>query len=229
MSDRDKIMQWQQSNDPTLFMDLTKRYEPVVNKFVNQYKTVGVSPSTLRAKANVQLIKALNSYDPNTDTQPITHIYNNMKKISRMASESLMSGHIPEARALQKSTFQISFDNLNDRLGREPSVDEIADEMGWGKKEVARMVNELAGETTASNADFDFYGNSTKMESADKAIIDYLYHELNGMEKVVFEHTFGYGGKSVLNNKEIAKRLNTNEMQVHRIKKKLSKRIQESR
>lgn len=229
MDDSEKIKFWQDTGDAMSFYELNKRFEPVVTKFVNQYKTVGVSPMTLRTKARTQLVKALKSYNPSSGTQPITHVYNNMKKISRMASESLMSGHIPEARALQKSTFQIAFDNMNDRLGREPSTDEMADEMSWSKLEVGRMMNEMSGETTASNAQFDFYGNSTQMESSDKALVDYLYHELNGDDKVIFEHTFGYAGKPVLSNKEIAMKINKNEMFVHRAKKRMSDRIREHR
>jgi len=223
--DISNLNQWQKTRDPKLFADLVIRYQPVVNSVVGRYSTVGVAPGTLRAQATSQLIKAFRSYDSSKGAQPTTHIWNNLQKVQRVASESQLSGHIPEHRNLKRATFTIVQQNLEDRLGYEPSTAEIADELNWNKKEVGRMLHELKGETTASKAEFDFYGNSVTSESSDRALADYLYHELTGKEKVIFEHTFGFGGKSVLNNKDIAKKLRVNEMFVHRTKKKLSNRI----
>lgn len=229
LSDKNKISQWQKTKDPELFADLIIRYQPVVNSVVNRYSTVGVAPATLRAQATSQLIKAFNSYDPNKGAQPTTHIWNNLQKVQRIASESQISGHIPEHRNLKRATFTIVKQNLEDRLGYEPSTSELADELNWNKKETARMLNEIQGETTASKAEFDFYGNSITREHKDKALVDYLYHDLSGKDKVIFEHTFGYAGKPILNNKGIAKKLRVNEMFVHRSKKRLSNKIREMR
>lgn len=229
MDDREELMNWQKSRNPTDFAKLVIRYQPALNFVVNKYRTTGLPPATLKAQATTQLIKAFESYDGSKGAAPITHIYNGLQKVQRSASESLMSGHVPEARSMKRSTFTIVRDNLSDSLGREPSNAEMADELSWNVKEVDRMQSEMKGETTASNAPFDFYGNSTKGESKDRVLVDYLYHELDGPQKVIFEHTFPFYGKEQLNNKEIAKRLNTSEMYVHREKKKLSNKIQKMR
>jgi DNA-directed RNA polymerase specialized sigma subunit len=229
MNDKDEIQKWQDTKDPNVFAGLMLRFQPIINSVVNKFRTVGLPPATLRAQAMTQTIKAFDSYDPTKGTVPSTHVWNNLQKVYRGASESLMSGHIPENRALQRSTFTIVKDNLTERLGRDPNVDELSDELHWDRAETGRMLNELKGEITASGAEFDFYGNSTTGESKDKVLVDYMYNELKGPQKVIFEHTFGYGGKSVLNNKEIAKKINKNEMWVHREKKKMSDRIKEYR
>jgi DNA-directed RNA polymerase specialized sigma subunit len=229
MDDKEQIMEWQKTRDPSLFANMVIRYQPIVNSITNKYRTTGLPPATLRAAATTQLIKAFDSYKDNMNTAPSTHIWNNLQKVQRIASESLMSGHIPENRNLKKSTFTIVKDNLTERLGREPAVDELADELSWNRKEVGRMLNEVKGEVTASNAEFDFYGNANVSSNRDKDLADYMYQELNGPQKYIFEATFGYGGRPILNNKEIAKKLNKNEMYVHRQKQSMSKRIQEMR
>ena len=229
MDDREQIMDWQKNRDPNAFANLIIRYQPIVNSVVNKYRTTGLPPATLRANATSQLIKAFDTYDGNRGTQPVTHIWNNLQKVQRVASESLMSGHIPENRNLKRSTFTIVKDNLTEQLGREPNIEEMSDELGWDKRETGRMESEMKGETTASNADFDFYGNSTRGESKDKALVDYLYHDLSGSQKLIFEHTFGMGGKDILNNKQIAQKLNMNEMAIHRSKKEMGQRIREMR
>ena len=227
--DKTQILEWQKTKNPELFAKLIVRYQPIIHKVVNKYRTVGVAPATLRAQATSQLIKAFNSYDESKGTQPTTHIWNNLQKVQRVAAESQMSGHIPENRNLKRSTFTIVRDNLTDRLGYEPSVSEMADELGWSKREVGRMNHELAGETTASEAKFDFYGNSITKEHKDKALVDYMYHDHNNKDKVIFEHTFNFGGKKILSNKELAKKLRVNEMAIHRSKKRLADKIRSYR
>ena len=224
-----KIMDWQKSRDPKLFTELVMDYQPIVNSVVRKYGSTGVSPVTLRTQATTQLIKAFKTYRPDKGTQPTTHVWNQMQKVQRVATESLASGHMPESRNIKRSTYVTVRDNLTDRLGYEPNVDEMSDELGWNRNEVTRMSSELGGEVTASKAEFDFYGNSMQMESKDKVLADYLYHELSGKDKIIFEHTFGAGGKQKLNNKQIAAKLHTNEMAIHRAKKSMSDKIRSYR
>jgi len=229
LSDKQNIKLWQETKDPGLYAQLFMRYQPIVNSVVNQYKTVGISPQTLRAKANTQLIKALDSYSPDFNTQPTTHIYNNLQKVKRIATESIISGHIPEARNMKKATFLTVKANLTDQLGYEPNNKQMSEEMKWSQAEVQRMNDEVAGEVTASLAEFDFFGNSTQIEAKDKLLSDYLYNELTDKDKVIFEHTMGYGGKPILKNKDIAKKLKTHEMDIHRRKKAMSQKIKDFR
>jgi DNA-directed RNA polymerase specialized sigma subunit len=225
MNEKEKIKVWQQTKDPSLLADLVMRYQPIVRSVVNKYKTTGVSRSALNAKASAQLMRALNNYDSNKGTVPSTHIWNNLQKVQRMAGESLMSGHIPEYRNIKKATFNTVKYNLEDTLGYEPNIKQMADELKWSQAEVQRMNKELSGEATASSAEFDFYGNSTQIANKDKDLFDYLYNEVDDRDKVILEHTFGYGGKPILKNKEIAKKLRTNEMYITRRKRKLSDKI----
>lgn len=229
MDDIELISQWKVDRDPKKFHALMERFNPVINKFTNQFSGTGVSKNALRTSARANTIRAINTYDPNAGTKPITHVYNNLKKLNRVASESLTSGHIPESRSLKMATFKSTITNLEDRLGREASIDEMAKEMKWSREETARMNSELEGETTASTAEFDFYGNSTSEKSKDMTTIDYMYTDLSGKDKVIFEHTFGLGGKPILNNKQIAEKLNTNEMNITRSKRRLSKIVKENR
>ena len=224
-----KIKDWQKTGNENKLSELIIRYQPIVHSITNRYRTTGVAPATLRAKANSQLLKAFKSYDSSKGASPVTHIWNNLQKVQRTATESLQSGHIPEYRNLKKSTFTIVIDNLTDQLGREPSVSEMADELGWSQSEVGRMNNELSGEITASGAEFDFYGNAVTQEPKDKLLADYLYHELDNKDKIIFEHTFGYGGKKILKNKELAIKLHTNEMAIHRSKNRLADKIRSYR
>lgn len=225
-TDEEKVQHWQRTQDPTVYTELTTRFRPIIASVVNKYKNLGVAPAVLRAQASSQMIKAFKSYRPEHGTQLSTHVWNGLQKVQRVAMESLQSGHIPEFRNLKKATFTTAKFNLQDRLGREPNVEELSDELSWSKKETSRMNAELGSEATASRAKFDFYGNSTTSENKDKALVDYLYHEASNPDKIILEHTFGMGGKPILSGKEIAKKLNINEMSLRRRKDKLAATIE---
>jgi len=227
--DMRNLTDWQRTKDPAMFANLMIRYQPVVNQVVNKYRTVGVSPSTLKAHATSQMIKAFQSYDPTKGTQPTTHIWNNLQKVQRVAAESLSSGHIPEQRNLKRATFITTRDNLKDRIGYDPSAADMADELGWNINEVSRMNAEATNEISASSMQHDFYTNSSSNAGNDKELVDYLYQKADPKDRVVLEHTFGFGGKPVLNNKKLAEKLGTNEMFVGRAKKRLSEQMRSYR
>jgi DNA-directed RNA polymerase specialized sigma subunit len=228
-NDKEQLVTWQKTHDPELLMGMMIRYRPVINSVVNKYKTTGIPPASLRAVATTEMLKSFNTYDINKNVEPITHLYNNLLKIQRIANSSLLSGHVPEARAMKRVEFNTVKLNLTDSLGYTPNNSQMADEMGWSSKEVERMESESKGEVGASGAKFDFWGNSTVSESKDKVLVDYLYHELPQKQKSIFEYTFGYNGKPILNNKQIALKMRTNEMDIHRQKKLMSARIKEMR
>lgn len=230
MDDKEQLTTWQKTHDPELLMGMMIRYRPVINSVVNKYKTTGIPPASLRAVATTQMLKSFDTYDVNKNVEPITHLYNNLLKLQRISSASLLSGHIPENRSLKRATFNIVKENLENDLGREASVDELSDELKFDKRETIRMLEETSkGEVNASRAPFDFFGSSTKSAHPDKILIEYMHSDLPEIQKIILEHSVPYFGKEQLNNKEIAKRLNTNEMYVHREKRKMAEKIKSYR
>ena len=230
MTDAEKIVEWQKTKSPQLYFELMQQYNPMIHKTVNQYKTTGLSVPTLKARAQENFINALDSYKPEFKTQPMTHIYNHLRRVQRHATESITSGRIPEHRNLKMATFNTVKKSLEDELGREPSAVEIADELGWSPRQVEVMEKEIGGEVSASGAPMPFYGNSVSFEHKDLANAEYLYHsDIPNQDRVILEHTFGFYGKPVLNNKQIAQQLHTNEMAISRSKKKLSDMLKKYR
>lgn len=230
-TEADKVLYWQKTKDPDTFAELVMKYQPLINSYVNKFKTVGVSVPALRAKANAQMIKAIKTYDIKHQTAPTTHIYNQLQKVQRIAGESLQSGHIPEYRSIKRATFVTIRDNLNDRLGREPSVKEMSNELRWSQKEVSRMNSELGAEVAQSRMTYDSFGQADPGTIRDRDLASYLYHseDVDDRDRVILEHTFGYGNKKILKNKEIAKKLRTNEMAITRAKRKLAEKIKSFR
>lgn len=228
-TDSDAIHHWQQSRDPALLGELIYRFQPHVGYVTSKYKSTGMNPAALRATANANVIKALETYQSGHNTQPSTHVFNYLQKVQRSARESLLSGSIPEQRSLKAATFNTVKQNFIDQFGREPTHSELADELSWAPKEVERMENELGGEVGASKAESDFFGHSTSVEHKDMALAEYLYQELDHRQRQIYDYTFGAHGMPKLSNKEIANKLGTYEMEITRIKRKMGDKIRANR
>lgn len=223
--DSEAVTHWQKTSDPQLLAELMIRFRPTIHSAIGRYSTTGMNPIALKAIANDNTIKALSVYDPSKGTVPNTHIFGYLKKLQRSAQDSLTSGSMPEHRSMKMAQYSTMKQSHIDQYGREPSMDETAEELGWSHKEVERMEKELGGEVAASKAESDFFGHSTAFEHQDRALADLFYLEAHPKDKVIMEHTFGIGGKPILTNKEIATKLGTYEMDITRSKRKISKQI----
>lgn len=219
-------VEWKGSQDPNKMFQLMHSYQPLIHSTTNRYRAAGLPRSVLNAEGQRLAIDAIKTYDPKRGASLNTHIYNNLRNVNRLVYKNIQVGKIPEVRGMKIATYRNLKSNMEDRLGREPAIDEMADELGWSVAEADRMERELRVELTAAKIEgAPFYGQATTHANRELELMRYLYHELSGPDKVIFEHIFGYGGKSILTNKEIAQKLHTNEMAITRAKRRLSSKI----
>lgn len=218
--------QWKKTGDDNKALQLMNSYQPLIFGTVNKFSSANVPRSVLAAEGQRLAYEAIKTYDPKRGAGLNTHIHSNLRNINRLVYENVSVGKIPEARGMKAVTFKNVKSNLTDRLGRDPSISEMADEMSWSEAEVSRMESEMAGELTAGKIEgAEFYGQAINKISRDQELMSYAYHDLTGKDKVIFEHSTGYGGKPILSNKEIAKKLRTNEMAITRSKRRMAENI----
>lgn len=74
-------------------------------------------------------LQAFDTYDP-AKGKLNTHVMNYLKHLQRYVLDYQNVGKIPEHRGIAISKFQNRQSELQDNLGREPNVKELADELG---------------------------------------------------------------------------------------------------
>jgi len=215
---------WKKDKDELKLLQLIESYQPLVHHTVSKFRTSGLPGSALQAEGNKLLIKSLESYSPDRGAALNTHIHNNLRNIQRYVYDHRQAGHIPEARNLKRSTFLTVRSNLEDRFGREPHIDEMADEMDWSVGETERMSKEVRGELLTSKIEgSDLYGMRTSAPRRDVETARYMYEGMPaGQEKEIMAHTFGFDNKPILSNIELARKMNTNPMAITRAKQKIA-------
>ncbi len=215
---------WKKDPTNTNLKPLLKSLSPVLEFHVN--KMHGNLPkSAIRAQMTKLTINSLDKYDP-TKSQLNTFIYNNAgQKLHRYVYTYQNLGSIPEPRIIQIGTYKRVRSNLEEELGRDPTYEEVADEMHVSPKQLKLLDREMRSDLI-QDINFINVADMTTSEIDDSIVM--LHAELFGIDRQVLEYLYGVDGKEVLTNTQIAQKLNISQSMVTQIKSKLAKRLQSS-
>lgn len=159
---------------------------------------------TVQIEAYKLAREAARSYDPKSGYKFSTHLVNNLKKLSRMSTKYGNVLRTPENIQFGVNKVQKIEKDLEHALGRSATLEELAHHTGFSQKAVANMLK-TKKTTTGLSALFDA---PALLNSENDEWVQFVYHDLTDTDKLIFEHMTGFGGKKVLDNAAIAKKLN---------------------
>jgi len=213
--------QWQKTGTDTDLMSVLDRLNPVIMGEVNRWSGA-IAPPTLTLEAKNLALDAIRSFDPNRGAALNTHVTNRLKKLSRIVYSNQNLARIPEHKTLKQRTYVAAQEQIRDRLGRDPTSDEMREELGWTK-------NYLSDYVRSSRREFVDTGevaNVFDTDSGDVGLIDFAYQDLSPLQKRIFEFRTGYGGGPVLSNSDIRKELNLRQSQLSYQHRKMVDQLQ---
>ena len=208
------------------FAELYQSLQPLAYSVIQKWSGSGLPTSVIESEVKNLMIKALPDFDPSKGIQLNTFLINRLKKISRLVYKYQNIGTIPEQRAIKIDTFKKIKTFLKDNLNREPNAAELSEELKWPIAEVERMEKELRCAVSMSN---ELVGMSLVQSSRNMEILDFIYYELTGQEKLVYEYLTGYGGKPLLSGQEIAQQLSISPSTVTRLRQSIAKKVNKYR
>lgn len=207
--------QWKTTHTPETNTAVLKTLQPVIDTAVMSYAGQAASP-TIRARAKLMALKALDTYDPNKGNVR-THLLSQLQSLRRLSAQTQNIISIPEQVSLDYSHLNESENELRDRLGRDPSDDELADDTGLSVRRIrkVRAFNQPVAEgmTVRDVGPDDAYGGDTASlipgttRTAD-AWFNFVYEDLNPIDKLIADMTLGRHGRKKTSTQEIARRLN---------------------
>lgn len=160
---------------------------------------------TVQIEAYKLAREAAKSYNPLSGYQFSTYLVNNLKKLSRLSTKygtGMM--RTPENIQFGLNKLQKLEKDLEHTLGRSPTLDELSDHSGFSQKAVTNMLSSKKVTTGISS----LFESPALTNSSNDEWVRFVYHDLADKDKLIFEHRTGFGGKPVLSNTEIAKKLN---------------------
>ena len=209
---------WRDDPSKENLSSLLDQVNPILQKEVNRWQGGSVARPVLEIQAKKLAIDAFSNYRPGKAALN-THVTNQLKGLSRNVYTYTSPARMPEHRQVKAGTFRNVEEGLRETLAREPTTEELAQELAWSPREVARYKEEQRATYSTSlpiPPGFEKY-------SPDQTLVDFVYHDLADQDKRVFEHTTGYGGSSILSGKELMKTTGMTQGQVSHSKRRIRK------
>jgi len=211
--------EWRKTNSNKTLDQLMTRLNPLIHREVNKWQYT-VPPAALMSKGRILTVEALKSYNPNRGAAIGTHVTSRLRKLSRHAYPFQNVARMPENKQLLFNTFEGARGRLYDDLGREPTVEEMADELVWTQKKVKDFQRSFGRrELVESEGAF-------QDERAEEApLVDFYYHGLSPEDKLLFEDITGYSGKKPMNNAALRRKYKLTQGQLSYKKRKFTEQI----
>jgi DNA-directed RNA polymerase specialized sigma subunit len=220
------IDQWKKKPSPELFEQLYKQNEGAINRgmymFAGGYNNPLPKGAT-KAHALNAFNTALNGFDPSKGGSLSSWITTQMRTLQRYVRDNKDIAHIPENRLIHVGMLREREMFLTDRLGRPPSLPELADDMKWPVKKIKMIKGELRRDLMGNRGLDEL---AVKTSGRVESMLQGLYYDVPPFQQKILEYTFGWGGNEKLSIKDIAKAMKTPEAKIRYEKEKLAKRIQ---
>jgi DNA-directed RNA polymerase specialized sigma subunit len=207
--------QWRKNPTDENMQKILEKARPIIYSEINKWSR-GLSPELLLPKAEAQVIKAIKTYKPSSGTAITTHIVNYLQSLSRIPYTYQAVVRLPEYKLAKKFEFDRAQKELFMELGRDPTIDELAERLKWSRGAVVEMLKKTVRGESPESIDLPMFQYSSPID------VDYIYHGLDPIQQKVFQYSTGYMGSPQLSTKEIAKKLRLSEPQVYRIKNKIA-------
>lgn len=210
--------EWDKTRSDEALTGLYKQYNGMIQSAVNKYVNPNIPRAAIEGEAKNQAFIAFNTYNPKK-AQLSTHVGTRLQKLYSYVSKYQNVGKIPEGEISSINTYKQAKEMLRTKLGREPSTAEMADEMSWPIKRIAKMETSLRG-------DYIDTGLITRIEADpnyDRMML--TYYEMTPEEQNVFDYITGSHGKPKLSPGDVARTLNISNSKVSAVKNKIATRM----
>lgn len=198
--DLDLWREWKKTNDPQALSKLLDRLQPLIYREVSKWQS-SMPVAALESKGRMLAAEALKTYNPSMGAAIGTHVTSRLRKLSRHVYPYQNVARLPENKQLLFNTYQVAQSKLYDELGRDPTVDEMSDELSWAPKRVRDFSNTFGRRELVESE-----GALMEGDGDSSTLTDFFYHGLSPQDKLLFEDITGYGGKRPLNNTQLMKK-----------------------
>ena len=198
---------WKKSRSPADLQILLNQMLPIIMREVSKWAP-SMSRSYLEAEGKRLAVEAFEAYDPNQGTAISTFLASRLPKLSRVTYATQNTARLSETKNLLFHVYHTSTNELRDRHGREPTNEELADNLGWSPKKLEQFQRQSQRKEFVESEDHP------DEEDAEDHLVDYIYHDLTPLQKSIFEYSTGYQGKPKLSGEAMMKKLSITQGQL---------------
>jgi RNA polymerase sigma-B factor len=232
----DRELERRAATDPHARELLIERHQGLARALALRYRTSGESVDDLVQVASLGLVNAANRFDPERGVPFSTFaVPTILGELRRHFRDHGWSVHLPRGLKERVLETKNAIEQLNQRLQRSPTAEELAEHMGLSLDEVldaltARQESQALSLDAPAGVSEDedlplIEGTGTDDPGFDaveyREALDHVVDKLSPEERELLEMRFG----EELPQREIAERLGTSQMQVSRLLRRVLDRL----
>jgi len=201
---------WKAQPSPQASSALLDTADPIIESAARTH--IGDVNPLVKAKGRRLALSAFQTYSPDRGSLK-NHLYSQLQGLKRYSAKTTTPVRVPERLMLDRSLLERSGTELNDKLGRDATLDELADHTGLSVRRIAYV---RSFQAPMSSGYFDSLGEtagegggySPGVKSAPgQSFLHMVYGDLEPTDKKIMEWSMGLGGAQRLSNQQIADKL----------------------
>jgi len=203
---REPYETWKADMSPAANAAMLKTLDPAIRKGIQTH--VGEPTPLMLGRGRRLALEGLRSYDPSR-ARLQTHMFNQLQGLKRIARQQGQVISVPERVIFDKARLDEMNQELQDKLGREPTDSELANRTGFSQKRITHVRRFVPGMTEGqlSAVDPGLSPGLAAQQSARDMWVEMVYDELPPLDQKILEWSIGMHGRKPLSNMEIAKKL----------------------
>ena len=176
----------------------------------------------MRHQARLMVADAVKKFDPNMGVSLTTWAQQHLQGMNRFKRENQGALKVPDRAAIDAWTIEKASQELDDRLGREADVHELADYTKMSVKRIA-AVRKATRPVAASS---QMYSEGEDLADYLGEAMTYVYDDSDTLDRKIIEFTTGYGGVEAMPKNQVATRLGISPAQVTRRTERIAQKLQ---
>ena len=203
-SDKDLELwrKWKQSKSSMDLEALMKQMYPLISRESSRWTNI-MPRFVVEADAKKLALEAFNSFDPAYGVKLSTHVVNRLQKLSRAAYARQSIVSVPEHKRLAYNRYKRITAQLEDELGRPPTIEDIADKMALPPPKLRSLITEVEKAEFLESEEHP----PTESNLSEEELIAFAFHDMSPVQQTIFRHKTGYQGAQIKNNAALTKEL----------------------
>lgn len=213
--DHKLYLQWRETGSKQALGELVTSLNPLIIKEVKR-SAGSLPPAALSGRAKQLVIGAVHKYDPAFGASISTFVTNELMKLRRLNYTHQNNVRLPENLHLEWHEYNTAYQNLLDKLNREPTDEEMAASLNWKKAKVVKLKGSLYADHFESGSEGS---TDYSAHNKDALLMEYVHDNIDEHEKAILYK------KDELSAQEHATQLGMNINRYNYVKSKLKDKI----
>jgi RNA polymerase sporulation-specific sigma factor len=221
-----RLIQQAKSGNKDALNKLIHLHLPLIQRSVSMYEKAPIPRTAILGHGMQLAATAVDRFDPTKEASFTTHLTATLRGLNRYVEGNKRIDRVPENKRLRIGRLMAVSDTLRLERGREPTVFELADNLGWSPKHVAEIQQATQQKSYAASGLENVSDHQVMTYAKLKEKAEMHYFSWSHEEQLIYDYLMGAHGKTRVSDvKRLIQMTGLSSSKIYRIREKLSKQL----